>query len=395
MRMLYRTEQEVKSYHEHMNMGLWYDKFADKWSEPAALKTKSSGEESKFKKAEWIGTVAGKSSGESVQLDETIQRRNRLFAGRGGTPTYFVTSGPFVTGLGRDHPVENGFAWHHTLGTAYLPGSSVKGLVRDWAEQWSDSSPTSDDRLRIFGSADKTDSRQRQVGSVIFCDALPIKPVKLKADVMTPHYGDYYQNEAVPGDWLSPVPIPFLVVDQNQAFQFGVLPRRLDNPQDKSDCELTATWLEEALSYIGAGAKTAVGYGRFVKDQAIADRFARLQVAEQKQREEEQQKLDALQAVANKSELAKQFLRHALDNKWQDNKVAFEKPDAIEGWLTKIEQARDKDALEHLLELMEQHFTGLLADPEKTKGKKANPVYSDRQRKIAHRVLKLRDELMS
>jgi len=393
MRMLYRTEQEVKSYQPNMNMGLWYDKFANAWAHPSALKIKSSGDENKFNKGDWINTVAGKTSGTPDHLDEAIRRRNKMFSELGATPVYFVTVGSFVTGLGRDHPVENGFAWHPTLGTAYLPGSSVKGLVRDWAEQWSDAPPTADDRLRIFGSASKTEPQDRQVGSVIFCDALPVKPVKLKADVMTPHYGEYYQGDAVPGDWLSPVPIPFLVVDQDQPFQFCVLPRRPGNEQDKEDSAAALGWLEDALNSVGAGAKTALGYGRFAKNVVIAERFSQLQAAQEQQREADRQKEDALQAVANESELAKRFMRNSLDHKWHDNKVAFEKPEVIEGWLTQIEQARDKDALEHLIQLFDQHFQGLLADPDKTKGKKAKPVHSDRQRKLAHRVLKLRDEL--
>ena len=84
-----------------------------------------------------------------------------------------------MTGLGRSHPVENGFAWHPTLGMPYLPGSSVKGMVRAWAEQETDPRPASEELDRLLG-------KQNSAGSVCFLDALPIKPVKLEADVMTP-----------------------------------------------------------------------------------------------------------------------------------------------------------------------------------------------------------------
>jgi hypothetical protein len=77
---------------------------------------------------------------------------------------------------------------------------------------------------------------------------------------MTPHYADYYGSGDVPGDWLSPVPIPFLSVAAGTAFQFGIAPRTIDG---KEHLECVAEWLKNALQWLGAGAKTAVGYGRF------------------------------------------------------------------------------------------------------------------------------------
>ncbi len=45
-----------------------------------------------------------------------------------------VSRAPFVTGLGMEHPVENGFAFLWPYGLPYLPGSSVKGALRRAAE---------------------------------------------------------------------------------------------------------------------------------------------------------------------------------------------------------------------------------------------------------------------
>lgn len=45
------------------------------------------------------------------------------------------TSAPFVTGMGIEHPIENGFAFLDPYGLPYLPGSSVKGVVRRAAEE--------------------------------------------------------------------------------------------------------------------------------------------------------------------------------------------------------------------------------------------------------------------
>ncbi len=42
---------------------------------------------------------------------------------------------PFTTGLGNEHPLENGFAFLNPYGLPYLPGSGVKGAVRRAAEE--------------------------------------------------------------------------------------------------------------------------------------------------------------------------------------------------------------------------------------------------------------------
>lgn len=44
------------------------------------------------------------------------------------------TSSPFMTGLGMEHPLENGFAFISPYGIPYLPGSGVKGVLRRAAE---------------------------------------------------------------------------------------------------------------------------------------------------------------------------------------------------------------------------------------------------------------------
>lgn len=245
---LYKID-EPPTYRKDMNTGLWYDKFCNEWKRDWS----GLGEEGK---KNWINTVTKGQIGYAAKLSEVIERRKKLLDSCEGQALNFKTTGPFVTGLGREHPVENGFAWHHTLGTPYLPGSSVKGMVRNWVEQWEDADP--EIIKRIFGPRSRKDG-DASVGSVIFMDALPVSPVQLKADVMTPHYGPYYSEGKDPGDWHNPIPIPFLVVDEGQEFLFGIIPR---NPRI-DDCKIVKKWLLDALGSIGAGAKTAVGYGRF------------------------------------------------------------------------------------------------------------------------------------
>lgn len=251
VRPLYQPETELAGRPADSNAGLWYDKFCDQWLE----EWEGLGDSGK---KNWIEAMTRGTVGDSRLIKEIVERRLDLINKCSGSALFLKTEGPFVTGLGRNHPVENGFAWHQTLGTPYLPGSSVKGIVRSWAKIWIEESEEMINR--IFGPRGSNSS---SVGSVIFLDAVPVGQVQLKSDVMTPHYGPYYQGNEPPADWHNPVPVPFLVVDSGQDFLFGLVPRRPSEERDKNDCKNAADWLKDALSYIGGGAKTAAGYGRF------------------------------------------------------------------------------------------------------------------------------------
>src|SRR5690606_19232521 len=74
--------------------------------------------------------------GDDIQLADAASRRIQLISNLSGEFGVFSTDWHFVTGMGNSHPVENGFSWHPVLGTPYLPGSSVKGLLRAWMEHW-------------------------------------------------------------------------------------------------------------------------------------------------------------------------------------------------------------------------------------------------------------------
>lgn len=244
-RPLYKSSEGAK-FSTEANAGLWYDKFVDRWEG-------NSWDQAKANKLAWIKTVAGP-VGSKSHIDESATRQKQLADRCGGRAFVLTTESRFVTGLGREHPIENGFAWHHTLGAPYLPGSSIKGLIRNWAEQWE--GQTKAEVNSILGGPGS-------VGRVLVLDALPTQQPSLEADVMTPHYSAYYQNGDAPGDWLSPTPIPFLVVAAGTPFQFALVP---NTPADAPHLKTVEQWLRDALSWLGAGAKTAVGYGRFAEN---------------------------------------------------------------------------------------------------------------------------------
>ncbi len=246
--------------------GLWYDRFFNGFLANA----KKPDDKNKTEKEAWAAAKSGwvkrhaKEVGSKDALQTYTDRQSKVIAACGGQTMVLSSQWHFVTGLGNNHPVENGFAWHHTLGVPYLTGAAVKGMVRAWCEVWEGF----DDAAikQWFGDTD-------QSGELMFFDAVPIKPVQLKADIMTPHYGDWYakgdtikdaanEPEKVPADWHDPNPVSFLVVDKGASFQFGVAKR----PNSNIDLSKVVGALTKALEYLGAGAKTSAGYGRMTVD---------------------------------------------------------------------------------------------------------------------------------
>ena len=292
--------------------GLWFDKFCDRWRVQGRTWSMKSGkgDDGKGPKLEWIDTLTNRRVGTARQIDECASRMVRLIDRRGGRFAVFSTESRFVTGLGRSHPVENGFAWHPTLGTPYLPGSSVKGLVRAWAGLDADPSPPCATVERLLGDLGTA-------GDISFLDAVPIEPVQLEADVMTPHYAGWTRKEP-PGDWCSPVPIPFLVTAAKTPFLFGVVPC----DAGAEDLCAVMSWLCSALAWNGAGAKTAVGYGRFGKDdEKTADLKQRLRDEDIKAEERMQAEREASERAIRLAALTpiEREIEEVIDNRQDRN----------------------------------------------------------------------------
>jgi CRISPR-associated protein Cmr6 len=123
----------------------------------------------------------------------------------------------------------------------------------------------------------------RNRGALMFWDVIP-EPAgnTLRMEIMTPHYGDYYQGRTTPHDSGQPNPIPFLAVPPGSSFTFHVqcnpalLPKTL---RDSWQVFLEAAF-RHAFDWLGFGAKTAVGYGQFPSDaleKARAEREAAVQ----------------------------------------------------------------------------------------------------------------------
>ena len=180
---------------------------------------------------------------------------------------------PFMTGTGMEHPLENGFSFLNPYGLPYLPGAGVKGVLRRAAEELAQGicdedaggwNPEAIDQL--FGreplSGDGDALRNR--GALRFWDVFP-EPAsnRLCVEIMTPHYGDYYQGKTAPHDSGQPNPILFLTVPPGSHFEFFVQcdPATLPESLRNSWQTLLEAAFQQALDWLGFGAKTAVGYG--------------------------------------------------------------------------------------------------------------------------------------
>jgi len=226
-----------------------------------------------------------------------------------------VAVAPFTTGLGNEHPLENGFAFLNPYGLPYLPGSGVKGVVRRASQELAGGMWDNDRgwkgldrhcyRLEIrrgketvtiplsvldvlFGLESGAGDTEHVRGALSFWDVIPqIKGNSLMVEIMTPHQSHYYQinkkqnpqppHFQSPHDSGQPNPISFLTVPPGSTFTFYVvcdvlhLRKLCANRQDGAPDlvnEVTANWknllrgaFEHAFEWMGFGAKTAVGYG--------------------------------------------------------------------------------------------------------------------------------------
>ena len=178
-----------------------------------------------------------------------------------------TSTAPFATGLGNEHPIENGFAFLTPYGLPYLAGSGVKGILRRSMQELmkdGEAGFTPDAIDALFGPEEINQPEDAKRGALDFWDVFP-SPAggKLAVEIMTPHYGKYYQGEEPPHDSGAPVPVSFLAVPAKSQFDFHVVCHAIGLPQD-----LASQWrtlldraFRHAFEWVGFGAKTSVGYG--------------------------------------------------------------------------------------------------------------------------------------
>jgi len=173
--------------------------------------------------------------------------------------------GRLLIGLAGGGALETGCAVHHTYGVPYLPGSSIKGVVRGWLQrnkpEWKDN-PILDD---LFGTTDLS-------GLVSFHDAWWIpdsggsnhKNHPFVADIVTPHHPDYYGGKGAATDLDSPVPNAMIGIRGSFLFVLE---------GDARWFQFTRKLMIEALGDQGIGAKTRAGYGYLIEDKKFSEKI--------------------------------------------------------------------------------------------------------------------------
>lgn len=180
------------------------------------------------------------------QLELALQPGTRLFIG--------------LTGGGM---LETGCAISHSYGMPYIPGSSVKGVVRAHVGQSTFADQHPEVVNELFGAA--ADPEQGHLdglaGLVVFHDAWWVPnveeaPTPFVEEIVTSHHLEYYGQEGRvdASDLDSPIPNAQIAVRGHFLFVLEGEPAWRD---------LAAQMLLAALSERGIGAKTRSGYGLF------------------------------------------------------------------------------------------------------------------------------------
>lgn len=242
------------------------------------------------------------------------ERQKALLPAVGVLSLDAIAVSPFTTGLGNAHPLENGFAFLNPYGLPYLPGSGVKGVLRQAARElasgeWGDALGWTEAAIQIlFGlESDDGDTAHRR-GALAFWDVIPqVHGDRLAVDIMTPHQAHYYQKKTDrkaggslnPHDSGQPNPISFLTVPPRSRFAFHVVCDLAFLKANAPELAAGDRWKQllqaafaHAYEWLGFGAKTAVGYGAFEEDPEARKRAEdaekkRVAAASERARQEE------------------------------------------------------------------------------------------------------------
>lgn len=307
------------------NLGLILDKFAP-WAQDqrggwalTMYNTRQNPITSGEAKGLWLKSLPKAERTDLALMHARQQRWLEAARSEGGTAFTMTTAERLVAGLGASHVLETALTLERNTGLPYLPGSSVKGLARAWglievAAQLGISIDDDEEKGEIedvpllnklaetlISQPSETLSQelakqwvvsedaeayvqwfrfifgwQGEAGSVCFLDAIYAgeRAPRYAVDVMTPHYVKYYTDNggSAPTEDDNPNPVSFITVDAGNVFAFGLLPRpsafvtagnESRDTQSAQALDIATDWLVNGLSKLGAGSKTAAGYGFF------------------------------------------------------------------------------------------------------------------------------------
>ena len=309
----YLVDQDFSLASPAMRFGPYFAIWSQNWNKP------------KDSKAEVLKKIGSLNDDDKRRLSALILRQKALATAYQSEMLFAIEAvavAPFTTGLGNEHPLENGFAFLNPYGLPYLSASGVKGVLRQAARElasgdWGDTKAWSLEQtyelklgkqvikmsvLDLLFGKEGIDGDQDQVRGVLtFWDVIPqLKGDALQVEIMTPHQTHYYQKEASPHDSGQPNPIHFLTVPPGSGFAFHVTCDQQRLLQLVPELATSNHWrillqsaFEHAFDWLGFGAKTAVGYGAFTEDPDARKR-REAEEARQLKRAEEAEKAERL-----------------------------------------------------------------------------------------------------
>jgi len=273
-----------------------------------------------------------------------------------------VNSTRLMVHLGRACVLENvGLYTDRTTGLPMIPGTAVKGVLSTWAcwEQNQDKLQSGkhsdadkkrkDMAFQIFG--DNSSEGSESAGEVVFLGGFPKSVPILELDLVNPH------TEANGRNMERLTPNPFLTIASGSMWVFPFYVRSgADDPV--SLLNQTKTWMTEAFTQYGIGAKVAAGYGQFrlpnqddqKHQQEKAEEAKLIAVVAQKQAEEKNQRQK--QQAENKAKMDSDYNEKSFENilkmrtskgLWQNLKQEIEKLKKTENasWLEKFKKTSE------------------------------------------------------
>lgn len=311
-------------------------------------------------------------------------RQTALAEAGGGDGSLFRIDGravaPFTTGLGLEHPLENGFAFLNPYGLPYLPGSGVKGVLRQAARelagvsrqaQWDIPSAWTSEAIDALFGKEAVNGDGHQRGALTFWDVIPqLAGDTLVVEVMTGHQAHYHQSKEAPHESGQPNPVNFLTVPPDSSFTFHIQCNRPFLSRVAPDLESEGRWqalLQEAFAHafawLGFGAKTAVGYGAMEPDQEAA--AARAEAKAEAELESMRQEERELLQLADWLEEDRAAGRKEAGGRLSDQTVKLIKT-ALDDW-----DAQDCQRLADLAEEVYQYL-GWPANKKKKQARRAD-----------------------
>jgi len=136
----------------------------------------------------------------------------------------------------------------------------------------------------LFGFQQEEKGKDGCAGHLIALDSYPVEQPQLAEDILNPHFPEYYRDEGKkrgPTENQNPIPVKFLVVKPGCEFVFRLLLRPFFSEARFHDRmgmrRIADRAVRAALQWEGIGAKTSLGYGRFVildknKEQMTRDK---------------------------------------------------------------------------------------------------------------------------